>query len=464
MRTLSAIKQQQFLIFTSEEEQEQELYFDLADSKFKRLLRSQELYFDLADSKFKRLLRSGVYKEVVDSGVAKFFRKVSPDDVGQAFKDRVYSVIIKRVVDNERRRENANFATIFSKVNKYMHLESYLLLGINLSYEAIPFRNPVSHFNKPVIRFMRESGFAFGRSWEEAYDKNTKLVTDLCTYVLEKHHDDLLIYKHLFDIVSHRNNFNKFICLTLPIDVIQQDDYYYGSVKEHGFGAEYKSLFDFVIRCIAVEAMRPNDVIEEYYDYLRMARKIKQLKHLARLRESGDTTTRMQDIEFVDYRKIEKYPSGLTIRHRIVTRNYGVMQQQYDLDKFSSMVNHDFAWSSDDYCIVTAKTPDDIKNEGTELNHCVGSYIDAVVQGRTQIVFMRKADFPEQSLVTVEIRSRSIQQARGYSNRELSDTEIEFLKKYAEAKNLTYKSIKSDDNLPCPIPNAKKAAEPMMVA
>lgn len=433
--SLKAVKQQQFLKFT---------------------LESRELWFDLSDNKFKRPLKTGVLKEVVSTGVSGFFRKIELDAVIAAFNDTVYSEIVKRVCENEKRRENNNFATLFSKIHKYLHLESYLLLGIRLSYEAVPFHEPVSFFSKPVIRFMRESNLMFGSNWEGAYKKHGKLITDLCTYVMEKHHDDLLVYKHLHDIVTNNNIFSKFVCLTLPLDV-QLDGYW--TDYEKGFSAEYKALFDYVVRCIAVEAMRPNDVIQEYFDYLKMARKIKQLKHIRKLRESGDMTTRIENIGFVDYKKVEKYPKGLTIRHRIVTRNYDVMQHTYDNEKFRLMVNHDFAWESGDYCVVTATSVEDIKNEGTELNHCVGSYIDAVIQGRTQIVFLRKSETPDQSLVTVEIRSRSVQQARGYGNRELSEIEVEFLEKYAEAKNLTYGKVESNNDLPCPTVTAKKEPE-----
>ena len=125
------------------------------------------------------------------------------------------------------------------------------------------------------------------------------------------------------------------------------------------------------------------------------------------------------------------------------------------------------AWEKDEYCVVTPKKCDDIKNEGTELNHCVGSYIDSVLQGRTQIVFMRSSDNPEQSLVTLEIRSRSIQQARGYSNREVSEEEAKWLEGYAKAKNLTWRNIRTNNDLPCPPVNVKHVVtmpEPMSLA
>lgn len=406
----------------------------------------QRIYFDLSDNTFKRMLKGGNMKPLAYTGVSAFFRGVDVRTVGGAFKDDpVYGEIINRLVRQEHFRQNANFASIFSKVEKYMHMESYLLLDIKVDSSI---RRPVSQFSKSVIRFMRESGFTFGSQWENAYQTDAKLITDLCQYLLDNYHDDLLVYGYFYKILTHYGIWPKFVLLTKPITE-EGTEYRVRGTK--GFGAEYKSLFDYVIRCIAVEAMVANDVIDEYYDYLDMARRIKQLKHIARLREQGDRTSTLSTIGFVDYKKIEKYPKGLTIRHRIVTRNFEVMQQEYDAEKFATMIDHDFAYSDKEYCVVTAKKPADIKNEGTELNHCVGSYIDAVLQGRTQICFLRKADTPETSLVTIEIRSRGIQQARGYGNRELYPEEKAWLEKYAKARNLTYGAVKSDENLPCPL-------------
>ena len=445
MKTLSAVKQAQFL------------KFDLQSDDGCR-----QLWFDLSDNKFKRPLKDGSLKEVVDTGVASFFRKMDVGEVKNSFSDEVYRKLVERVVNHEKKRENSNFATIFRKIHEYMHLESYLLLDIKLTYSRMPFDNPVSQFSKPVIRFMRESGFIFGNRWENAYKKYTKLMTDLCTYIMEKYHDDLLIYKHFYDIVEN-SMVDKLEILTTPLgEKTKVEDYYLR--HEVGFGAEYKSLFDFVIRCIAVEAMNARDVIDEYYDYLKMASKIKQLKHIARLREAGDMTTTINQIGLVDYKKIEKYPRGLTIRHRIVTRNYNVMQQQYDSSKFSAMVDHDYDYEEEEYCVVTPHKPDDIKNEGTELNHCVGSYIESVLQGRTQIMFMRKSDKLHESLVTLEIRSKTIQQARGYGNREVNEMEREWLEKFAKAKNLNYGKVESDGSKPSPTPNPVKVCVPEMVA
>lgn len=417
------------------------------------------IFFDLSDNKFKRALKGNEYKDLSEASVKSFFRGIDPHSMNAAFASNpVFQNIIDRLITKEKVKKNTNFGHLFSRVTAYLHLESYLLLGIKIG-SGIALHGPVSQFSKPVMRFMRESEFEFDSRWESAYKKNPKLVTDLCNFVLDNYNDNLLVYKHLYEIVISNQIFDRFIMLVQPLTVKASDVIQYTAIDEYGFGAEYKALFDYVIKCIAVEAMSCRDVIEEYFDYLKMSRKIKMLQHLARLTEQGDTTKTMKDIGFVDYRKIEKYPRGLTIRHRIVTRNFTSMRQQFDEAKFADKVDHNYAWTDDKYCVVTATSTQDIKNEGTDLHHCVGSYIDSVVEGRTQIAFMRFTEKPKESLVTLEIRSREIQQARGYSNRELYPEEKDWLEKYAKAKNLTFGNVQSNLDLDCPTPNKQKPAD-----
>ena len=89
---LTATKQNQFLVFNNGE---------------------REIRWDLSDNKFKRVLKDGSLKEVADTGVAGFFRNIPCEEVPNAFKDNVWSDILKRVVQNEKKRENSNFSTVF---------------------------------------------------------------------------------------------------------------------------------------------------------------------------------------------------------------------------------------------------------------------------------------------------------------------------------------------------------------
>jgi hypothetical protein len=80
----------------------------------------------------------------------------------------------------------------------------------------------------------------------------------------------------------------------------------------------------------------------------------------------------------------------------------------------------------------------DIVDEGVNQSHCVADYVDKVVKNETLVVFMRKVDEPEKSLVTVEVKNGVITQAQGYASRKITEDEEKFLMKWAKKKELQY--------------------------
>ena len=443
---LYATKDKQYILFTRKINNRQ--WNDDSMEWETATLKTKTIKYDLSDSQFKRELKSGVHKTIADTGVAAFFRGFEPRHVHNAFsneKDEVYRQLVEMVARQENYRSNANFATVFEKVNRYMAMESYLLLGIKVSGHSV-FSKPVSQFPKSVIRFMRESDFEISNRWESKCDtpEKMKMLGDLCQHVLTNYHDDLEIYRYIGDMMSGwGEQWNKFCTIATSIKTEIKGRY---ESKEHGYNHDYKSLFDYMVRCVRTEAMSSDDCLQEYYDYLRMNRNIEQLKEVNRRAALGEVVT-VNSVGYPRHAKVEKYPKALTILHRLVTRNYGVMKQDYDDEKFKANVDHSYEWADRDYVLIMPKKSDCLKNEGTDLNHCVGSYVDAVLEGRTQIGFMRSVRRPEESLVTVEIRSNGIQQVRGYGNRLPSDDEVAWLKKYAKKKNLDYQEVKRDPKM-----------------
>lgn len=434
--TLFATKDSKYIIFTRKINDRTYNYdTDCWDTN---TLKTKVIKYDLSDDSFKRELKSGQNRLVADTGVAAFFRGFPPRKITGAFsseKDAVYRQLVEMVVRQEHFRSNANFATVFKKVNRYMSMESFLLLGIKVHGHSV-FRNPVSQFPKSVIRFMRESGFEFSNKWESRTDtpEKMKMLGDLCQHIMTNYHDDLEIYRHLHEMVdSWGNRWDQFFTIASSMDEKVRCNY----DTVHGFNHDYKSLFDYIVKCVRTEAMSSDDCLQEYFDYLKMNRAIEQLKEVNRLALLGENV-KIDDVGFPRHNKVEKYPKALTILHRLVTRNYNVMSKDYDDEKFKSCVDRSYEWADRDYVLIMPKASDCLKNEGTDLNHCVGSYVKSVLEGRTQIGFMRSVSKPDESLVTVEIRSNGIQQVRGYGNRLPTDEEMAWLEKYAKKKNLDY--------------------------
>ena len=69
-------------------------------------------------------------------------------------------------------------------------------------------------------------------------------------------------------------------------------------------------------------------------------------------------------------------------------------------------------------------------------NHCVASYVDRIINGRTYIMFLRYTTLPKDSLITLELKDNKILQAKGSYNRPVTDDEHKFLEKYCKEKKI----------------------------
>lgn len=68
---------------------------------------------------------------------------------------------------------------------------------------------------------------------------------------------------------------------------------------------------------------------------------------------------------------------------------------------------HSQAWKfTFENCVVLAPTrAQDIVMEGQKMHHCVGGYVDDVVDNKTYICFVRHADKPEEPYITCEVKT-----------------------------------------------------------
>ena len=70
------------------------------------------------------------------------------------------------------------------------------------------------------------------------------------------------------------------------------------------------------------------------------------------------------------------------------------------------------------YTFVLPKELQELKEEGKNLKHCVGTYADSVACGETVIVFVRQKEKVDNPLYTLEISDGKIVQLRGKRNRD----------------------------------------------
>ena len=106
-----------------------------------------------------------------------------------------------------------------------------------------------------------------------------------------------------------------------------------------------------------------------------------------------------------------------------------------------------YGFTMDGYVIRAPLNKDEVLDEGRKLQHCVGGYADRHIQGKTTILFMRKAKKPNTPWLTIEMNGNELVQIHGFKNegihtakgrfapdprevyREFLDTWLDWLKK-----------------------------------
>lgn len=189
---------------------------------------------------------------------------------------------------------------------------------------------------------------------------------------------------------------------------------------------EYLSLDDTDI-FNAIDSMYINTLIKKngysakalflYLDHLKTFEALIIDYHI--LREIEDYANMMSKIS----PKYDKYPRNFLTTHAIACRNYNRLKQQFDEEAFQKRINHKYECNFGKYIFIYPKKIDDIKSEAVSQNNCVASYVQSVIDGKCHILFMRKKEEPDKSLVTIEVKNNKIVQAKGRFNRDLTNEE-----------------------------------------
>lgn len=132
------------------------------------------------------------------------------------------------------------------------------------------------------------------------------------------------------------------------------------------------------------------------------------------------------------------YSSYLKQTHDITSRNYEVKLTEEQDEMFENAYKDFKPFVTEDktYSIVRPKNADDVKHEGSALNHCVYSYLSKIIKRNCLIVFLRKTKDTDKPLVTIEIENEAIVQARGASNRSITEDEYKAICEYAKKNKL----------------------------
>lgn len=101
-----------------------------------------------------------------------------------------------------------------------------------------------------------------------------------------------------------------------------------------------------------------------------------------------------------------------------------------------------FEYENDKYSIIACKDLSELGREGSELHHCVGSYVDSVRSGNEYILFLRKKTELDVPYFTIDVLpNKNVRQIHGKCNCNVPDNLMPFVKKWAKEKELDITSI-----------------------
>lgn len=380
---------------------------------------------------------SGHFNKVTKDTIEKFFNMVSTEN-----NKGMYIFMLESIGSIGEERVDMTSRALIRLIKRYNKLELLYKAGVYNTYHrggAVPYSTALlrkvaeasekKEVNKPhEVLGLNKQQFKFIRQYRK---------DDYLDYVTRAHYleeKDMNLYR----------NIQKFI-----------------KDLEEEFGLEGKLNFynrsierfsDFLYNVEKVRSRRPERAgdltgIIYHFDIKNVKRLVKYLlfecdvsqgmSMREAIRTYRDYYSMCKDM---GYNNFTKYPRFLKTYHDVVARNYKLVEDEVKKEKFAEAVKEYDNLTGNirgtEYTIEKPKNISDLVTEGNELQHCVASYCDRIINKNTNIVFLREKDKPKNPLVTVEVRDNKIVQAYGWTNRVLNTEEKEALSKYAKTKKL----------------------------
>lgn len=246
----------------------------------------------------------------------------------------------------------SNIGTILDRVPDFSRFEQIFSAGIEDIIMDSNFGYTINDIPKSLIKLCR--------------NHNIKLSNTFLNFYKNKPNEYLLAYN--LEYISLDDN-DLFTILNCQSSTYSRTEYrwIYSSrfirlLDEYGYTA--KALLSYCDYCKTFEAIDSMEyLLRELEDYAQMMREISP--------------------------KFDKYPRHFLTTHKIAARNYNRLKKQFEEEKFKARINLDMERTFGDYRFIYPKTIQDIKNESVQMNNCVSSYIQRVIDGDCHILFLR---------------------------------------------------------------------------
>jgi len=345
---------------------------------FKRKYDGRIATYDLADASMYNFQGRKV------KSLNSFFVNSSFNEI--TWEDENYREFVNNVNKNNSRISNVG--SMLSLLHQYRHNEGYILLGLPIRGRM---EQPISDYPKAVRKFLLNK-FKDSR---RGYD-----CTKWCKSLANKGSNKIAIIQTLVQLDLEY--------LVKDVDIWEMN-VISDLVKDYNM--DLKALLLKIAEYVRREGLSFFKTLTELQDYNSMSQKM---------------TT-----------KYQKYPKYLLSTHQITVRNYNAFREEYEEEAFLRSVDHSLSHKGTTYTVLTAKSSQDVKDEGANQHHCVASYVSSIINGSTQIVFMRLNKKLDKSLLTIEVKENKIIQVKGSYNRGAMEDELKFIHTYANQHKLT---------------------------
>ncbi|AMG51557.1 PcfJ (plasmid) [Enterococcus gallinarum] len=118
---------------------------------------------------------------------------------------------------------------------------------------------------------------------------------------------------------------------------------------------------------------------------------------------------------------MKRLPKDLKMAHDKAVDTLNAMKREIVRKEFAKRANEEsfLEMTIKEVQFILPREANDLIEEGKSLKHCVGgsSYINQHADGRTTIVFARKADEPDKPYYTLEYRDSRLIQVSGWDNK-----------------------------------------------
>lgn len=189
-------------------------------------------------------------------------------------------------------------------------------------------------------------------------------------------------------------------------------------INQYGYNA--KSLLLYIDRLVTFEALDAEpQILREITDYASMMSRISP--------------------------KFDRYPRHLLSTHRLAIRNYTRMAAQFDEQAFQRRRDPEMEVRFGSWRFIYPTSTQDIKDEAAQQHNCVASYIQRVLDGDCHILFLRRADHPDKSVVTCEVVQGKIIQARQAFNDPLTEEQAGLVERWNQWYQNRAKSSESQE-------------------